>query len=244
MEQNSTERINYLARIPRGRMEQLKAIRHWRGVKMAMQDKYVWLKGFSGKDLQDVALRSLYGLELFEQKGDYLYYLEAHLAEAKAPHLLWTPIEKGLPVEKPLPNPNYFGLSSQITIQLQATEQEKSPFGVLTSMEQLADYLVGASSVRLKSLDWTILNQQQALILGTPLLPIPGQTFWRLHQHLIPTGWHFNYPSLAKSLQAQTASNGQWMLWHKDASYTLIEQQATMPLRRSSFRLSRKKIIE
>lgn len=238
MEQNSTERLVYLARIPRQQTEQLKGIRHWKGIKIALQEKYVWLKGFSANDLQKVALRSLYGLELFEQKGNLLYQLGAHLAAAKAPHLLWTPIEKGLPVEKPLPNPNYFGIDQKVNIRLQTSQAEQEPFALLTSVAQVGQYLLGASSIRLKNLQWTILNEDQALIIGTPLLPIPGQTFWKLQQHLLPTGWHFNYPSLAPHLQAQNNPAGLWMLWHQDASYTLIGKRMLVPLRLSSYRLT------
>jgi hypothetical protein len=155
---------------------------------------------------------------------------------------MWTAIDRAFPVKMPSLNHNYFGLSESIEIQLVETEKEQESKALLVSLAQLESYLKMAASIRLKQLSWTILNEKNALVIGTPVLPLEGTAFWMDGQFLFPTGFRLELHSLNKQLVSLLeVEKGDWVLWDISGNYTLIKESELESLTWSSFQLTRKK---
>ncbi len=152
--------------------------------------------------------------------------------------LLWTPLERGLPISLPSFNHNYFGLTEKLNIRLVSTGKEEEPAALLTSIAHLRTYILTAPAVRLKPLSWVIIDDQ-ALILGKPLLPLPGSSYWRKNDFLMPAGLDLEWTALGETLNRELNPEGAcWLLWDKDGSYLAITKEQCRPLSISSFRLS------
>jgi len=100
-----------------------------------------------------------------------------------------------------------------------------------------------APAVRLEPLSWVIADDQ-ALVLGRPLLPLPGKSYWRRGNHLLPAGLDMEWTVLAETLDRQLNPDGNcWLLWDEDGSYLSVPGLGCRPLSISSFRLSMGSVI-
>lgn len=239
MEGNTTQRLVYFLKIAKAYKNQLGSLRHWGNLKMAIDKEFIWLKDFTEEQIHSIAVKQLPFKELFYVKEQKLFPLGNQLPIGKAPSFLWTPIEKALKVELPLPNPNFFGLEENIEIQIIPSSKERKGIALLISLEDLKNYIETAPSIRLKNLSWIIIEEDKALVIGTPLLPLPGQVFWKDNKFLIPLGFHFDLPILSQFINKKiNPEYSNWVLWNKDGSYSLLAQDLFVPLSLSSVRLS------
>ena len=157
--------------------------------------------------------------------------------------LSWTPLEKAMPLEHPSYNHNYFGLSERLSVRLVPSEREEEPVALLLSLQQLGDYIQTAPAVRLEPLSWVIADDQ-ALVVGRPLLPLPGKSYWRRGNHLLPAGLDMEWTVLAETLDRQLNPDGNcWLVWDEDGSYLSVPRLGCRPLSISSFRLSMGSVI-
>ncbi len=157
--------------------------------------------------------------------------------------LVWMPLERGLPLDLPSFNHNYFGISEKLTIRLVPSEKEAEPAALLTPIHILRDYILTAPAVRLNPLSWVIIDDK-ALILGRPLLPLPGDSFWWGQGGvLLPTGLDWEWPVLEPTLLGELdPGQDNWLLWDRDGRYTAIDKYQTRALSISSFRLTTKSV--
>jgi hypothetical protein len=244
MATHASDSLIYYACLPAERKLDLASIRHWDNVKVATDSGSIWVKGFSdfqiiSKEVKSIPIKNLY----FEKEG-HLFPLGSSLPAQVVPSLLWSPMDRALPMELPSFNHNYFGVDQSISLQLVADGEERETYAMKANLHDLEKYLTHASQVRLEKINWLILNSTQALLVGKPVLPIPGNTYWRFGQFLLPDGYHFDLPILAKALaQKLNQQNTDWILWDVDNTYTRIPQLSFMPLSRSSLRNTLSKAI-
>ncbi len=240
METDTGNSLNYWMAIPLQHQAQLYSIRHWDQLQMATEDDQIWVTGFEKSDLKSALLQAIPYKKLYRQEQEVLFPLESKLPERRMPKLHWQPIAKVLPVELPDGNFNYFGLKDRLVLQLSRSDQERPPFGMLVSLQALKAYVEGAAALRLEALRWVILKKHLAFLIGQPLLPIQGFSYWQQGQFLLPTGFDFELPLLAEALAAKLnlAQGGDWIFFNKDASFIRIPANHVQPLSRSSFRLS------
>jgi len=108
----------------------------------------------------------------------------------------------------------------------------------LVDYNELKLYIETAPKFRLEPLQWVVLDKS-ALILGNPLLPIKGNTYWLDHDFLLPTGYHFEWFALTKTIQEKLNPSGEnLILWNLDNSYSTIPKTTIKQLSISSFRLT------
>lgn len=217
--------------------DHLGAIRHWGNLKVATDNGTVWIKDFTGEQIDSVAVKSIPFSKIYYQK-DHLLFLRGHLLPVcKVPSLLWTPIERALPVVLPDENHNFFGIGSIIRPTLIPSVHERPAFALLTPISRLQQFMETTSSIRLRGLQWTVLDKELALIIGFPLLPLPGQTFWKEDAFLLPSGYDFELPILTGILQHQVVqADGTWAIWQPDNTYRFIREDQLQPLSIGSFR--------
>ena len=218
-------------------------IRHWTGLMIAIDGSNIWLKGITTNQEKKDIFQSIPFLESFTISGDKLFPKGHQLPSQSMPtQLSWSPIHKALPVQFPKQNHNFFGVSEQFKINIIASKTRREAIAMMTTMAHLKNYVLSAPKIRLESLKWIILNKK-ILIMGTPILPIPGQTLWQQGRHLLPTGYDFEYPILAPKIsKIIQSSDDQIILWTPETTYSLIEAKQLRALTIRSFRLTIKKL--
>jgi len=243
MGENVTERIVYYLKIDKAHKEQLGSIRHWDNLKLAVDKGFVWVKDFTEQQIHSTEIQQLPFKEIFFVSEQKLFPFGKRLPIGKAPSFLWTPIAKALKVELPLPNPNFFGLEEKVETRLIPNEEERKGIALLSSLKHLQSYTETAAAIRLKKLSWVLLDTDKVLILGTPLLPLPGTVFWMENKFLIPLGFHLELPILSQFINKKINPNSEnWVLWSETGTYSLIPQDALQTLSLGSVRSSTQKL--
>src|SRR6218665_1462135 len=112
-------------------------IRHWSNLNMAAESAMTWVKGFSPEQLQAPELKSIPYTRMYRVEDQLLFPEGSLLPVQKMPSLLWTPIEKAIPLSLPGLNHNYFGIGQQVPVRLVPSNTEREPKALVTSLETL-----------------------------------------------------------------------------------------------------------
>jgi hypothetical protein len=240
MAENPSNHINFLLEIDQEHLSDLVQIRSWFNLKIAHEGRTYWVKGFTQQQLESLEVKSIPFKKLYSLQNHLLFPYGSKLPSKRLPSaLLWTPLERGLPVTLPAYNHNYFGLPEKIQVKLVPADVEQPDLGLMVSLAMLSAYAQTAPAIRLQNLSWLILKPDTALVLGTPLLPVPGRSFWQRGSHLLPTGYDFELPVLHEVIQQKiNPAQEEWVLWQPDGAYSLITKAQFRPLTISSVRLS------
>ncbi len=237
MEENFANNLIYLLKINSSHKEFLAQIRHWNNLKVAFEVETVWVKDFTKNQLKDILLISIPFTTIYYCKDNLLFPMGSLLPYKKIPGFLWTPIDRALQVELPMPNHNFFGINQQINIQLKQTEIEQEASIILVKMDLLSNYITTAAAIRLKQLKWVIINENQVLIIGTPLLPLNGSVFWQKNDFIFPLGFAFEFSILENYVAQKIDTTGSNFIFWLDANhYTIIPKKSFQPLSISSWR--------
>jgi len=229
----------YFLEIKKQHKDFLAAIRHWDNLKLAFETDTIWIKDFSSEQINAAEIQQIPYKVVFELKENLLFEKDKLLPSKKMPSgLLWSAILRALPVSLPKFNHNYFGIDQKLEITLKPSENIKEAFAMIVNFEELKSYIESAPKFRLQSLNWVVIGKQ-ILIVGKPLLPIKGSTFWFEHDFLLPTGYDFEWFSLAGMLQEKLNPSGKnIIIWNTDNSYSVIPKETIKQLSISSFRLT------
>lgn len=238
MEENSTVPLEYIISIDYKNRDYLGGIRHWTNLKLATNESTIWIKNFTFKQIESVEIKSIPYKNVFYIKDNKLFPYGSSLPVKNAPSLLWSPIEVGLPIKLPKQNHNYFGLKEKIEVKIIPSDKMQEPSALLTSIEILGKYIQTAPSVRFINLLWTIVDPFRVFIIGIPILPIPGETYWSQKDFLIPTGFQFETNLLTDLIYKKIDQKNKWIIWNINSTYKEISKESFIPLNRSSFRLS------
>lgn len=216
----------------------LAGIRHWKNLKIAFDRDYIWVKDIDYVQVNSLEVKSIpYKVVYYAGQGK-LFLLHSQLPDRAIPALLWTPIERALPVKLPSYNHNYFGVREKISVNIIPSDLEREAIAMITTINTLRSYIETAPAVRLQ-VKWTILNNDKVFLLGTPLLPVDGQVFWQHHNFMIPAGHDFDLYVLCDKVNSiLNPGNDSWVVWNANSTYSLIEKNDLRPLSLSSFRKS------
>ena len=239
MAQDAADGVSYYLAVGRNHDEDLARIRHWNNVKIGHEENTTWAKELDYAQINSVEVRSLPSKTIYYEKESKLFLLQSLLPDRIVPSLLWTPIGRAIQVKLPSFNHNYFGLNERIEVRMIRHDYEAKAVAMVTDLEILRSYIESAPSIRLEQMRWTILERSQAFLLGKPLLPLPGNTFWQRKDMLIPAGYDFELSILADVIQrCVSPGRDHYILWTNDATYCAVPKVDLQPLSRSSFRLS------
>ena len=232
---------NFFLKIKQTNVDHLAKIRLWKNLNISWEENFIWVKNFSIHQINAIEVKQIPEKELYEQHGAKLHRLGSLLPSRTTPSLLWTPIQRGLPVEMPDLNHNFFGIDQKIALSLIATETTQAVQAILLDLSDMKQYIETAAAIRLKPLKWLLLENQKALVLGQPLLPIRGKSYWRRGDFFIPAGMDFELPNLVPIVQQYINLNHQnYLFWTADGSYFQTPKNAFTALSIASFRLSKK----
>jgi hypothetical protein len=241
MANHAANDLNYYLVVAKANQSDLARIRQWNNLKAAIEDDVIWVKDFNFEQISSIEIKSIPYKSLYYSKQNKLYLLNSSLPECLIPSLLWTPIDRALPISLPSFNHNYFGVPDKIAPQLVASDQEEKTVAIITSISSLKDYIKTAPAIRLERIRWVVLENERVLLMGDPPLPIAGDAFWNREEGLLPAGYDFELFSLSKIFNnAINPSKIYWVLWHIDNTYSLIPKDSLQTLSISSFRLTLK----
>ena len=237
MGKDAEDRVGWLLELPAGREEWLAPIRHWPALKVATGEGALWVSGLDDAGVTAVAVRAIPQKNVWRQQGNMLFAQDSLVPSRRAPSLLWTPIVRGLPLELPPENHNLFDVPASLEISLVRSDPQAMPAALRISMHLLRDYVEAAPAVRLSKLQWVVLDGAQAMITGTPLLPLPGDAYWYDGGSWLPAGYDFEWPSLRQAIRQRLGGEGDDLIfWNADGTYIRIAQSRFRPLSISSFR--------
>ncbi|MEM0575056.1 hypothetical protein [Flavobacterium polysaccharolyticum] len=229
----------YFLEIKKEHKDFLGAIRHWDNLKVAFETDTIWIKDFSAEQIISTELLQIPYTKLYELKDNLLFEKGKLLPVKKlSSGLLWAPILRALPVSLPMFNHNFFGIDQKIKMVLKPSENVKEAYALLADYEEVKSYILTAPKYRLELLRWVVIDKK-VLIIGTPLLPLKGITYWFENDFLIPSGYDFEWNVLAKTLQEKINPSAEdLVLWNTDNTYSKIPIKNIKPLSISSFRLT------
>lgn len=239
MAQDAANDIGYFLLIEKSRRDDLAAIRQWNNLKVAFEEGYIWVKDFNYAQIHSLEVKIIPFKTVYDCHKGKLHFTGSRLPERNLPNLLWTNIDRALPVKLLSFNHNYFGISEQITISLVPCETECPAVCMLAELSDLKQCIETIAAIRLQHLQWALINNDKAFIIGSPLLPVKAKVYWQDGPALIPAGYNFELPVLTKELcQFIDPDNRYWIIWHIDGTYALLDKEKLQPLTLSSFRIS------
>lgn len=239
MAENVAVDIDYFIAVKAIHKDKIVPLRAWSNLKIGLEDDTIWLKGFDFTQLSDTCIKVIPEVKIYYEKNGRLFKLGSLLPDVNAPSLIWMPIARLVKLSLPSFNHNYFGLNEKIEIKLTQTSVEQKDDIMLLSTESLHQFISTAPAIRLSSLNWMILNNDYALVFGTPMLPLNGETFWKRGNSILPAGFDFELYLMHQSIDSYlNPDKDNFIFWRKDGSYSLLEKDKLSKLSISSFRKS------
>jgi len=219
--------------------EALGAVRGITGLKAASDGELIWLKGITMHNASNKPISSLPVLHSYTLNENELLFPEGSKTPTqKLPVFEWMQIKQFVPVTMPvsaMPGSS----PPTTTITLSRTELIKETHALLVNLSAWKTYAESAPETRLRPLQFAVSAQNEALIYGQPLPNIPGQAYWLNGQMLLPAGYDFDPPIVARLIAAQQAEDQPaFMLFNSDGSWQLITYNMFKPARRSTVRLT------
>lgn len=239
MAKDAADSVTWYLVVAQQHRDDLANIRQWEQLKVGMDDGRIWVKDFDYAQINSVEVKSIPYKKIFYASEGKLFLQGSRLPDRNIPSLLWTAIERALPIVLPDFNHNYFGVQGEISVSLMPTDKEIEAVAMMTSMDALGQYIANASAVRLQPLVWAILNRDKVMIFGTPLLPIDGHAYWQRDNHIIPAGMDFDLYLLSDALNDSIDKERlHWIVWNTNGTYFLIDKHDLQPLSAGSYRKS------
>jgi MoxR-vWA-beta-propeller ternary system domain bpX2 len=237
METNINSDINYYISIPLDAEDTIGELRQWPALKVAADENWLWISNIDYAKINAVEVKCIPIKNIFYAKDGKLFPENSKLPVGNIPNLLWTPIERALPVRLPALNNNLFAIQQSISMHILSTDAEQQASIMLASIDALETYLKNAPAFRLEKLLWCMVDDDKALIIGQPFLPIQGDAYWLMNRNILPVGNSFALPILAETiLQTIDPNQAHYIWWHANDTYTLVSKSACLPLSRSSFK--------
>lgn len=233
--------MNILLQIAHQYVHFLGGIRDWQNLTVAKADDSYWVRGFTEAQLERLELRSIPYMQLFEKKGDLLFPMGEALPNTSYPEFHWIPIDQAITVELPTFNHNYFGQEEEVMVRIVPSDKQEEECLLLTTWEDLRACVSTLPAIRMEGLEWMVLDRENVMIFGSPVLPVRGKTYWMCGRSILPVGYQFEYPGLLHqvAIKAEIGAS-EWLFWQEDQSCSIIQRDHLRPLSRSSVRLSEK----
>ena len=216
-------------------------IRHLQNIKMAAKNEWIYLRDVLLNQVESIAVQQIPNKTIYYEKDMYLFEYNQILPAKRLPtDLLWTPIDLAIPVSLPPFNHNFFGVKEKIDLRVEPIAQEQKTTALLTTFDDAKNYVNSAPAIRLAAIEWLVI-QKKIFLIGEPVLPIKGDSYWKFENHFLPAGYHFNFPVLINSFNRRFQTDDElFFLWQKDSSFIQIKKQSLKKMSISSFRLTQK----
>jgi hypothetical protein len=239
-ENNANSMNEIVVVIAKSDQNALGSVRCIPAIRAAVEGDLVWVRTGTNAVQLDSKIRQLPAQKSYTVDEDgRLFPINALTPTGKIPALDFVPISEFVTVEMP-------------TSAIPATVQEKHKVSLVvsanvqngdalfTSLETWKNYAEGAPEIRLSRLCFAVSETNDVLVMGNPLPPIPGQEFWLNENVLLPCGYDFKIPLLAKTIARKLGADDDMMvLFDKDGAWDHILHSSFAPALRSAIRLTK-----
>ena len=226
MEKSTAYSVDFFASIDANEYQLLSTLRTWTHLEMGQEENTIWLKNFNLEQINSTTLLQLPFVKRYYAMNGKLFLYDQLLPEREIPKINWQRIDEKVALTLPSYNFNFFGLSEKIKTKVVVSNQERSTSAVLTTLPLLLEYLSSAPAIRYKHLEWALINYRDVFLLGTPLLPIPGKSFWQNGDSFLPAGYDFEFPMLNKLIPKKlTDSENKIVVWNEKGNYFFINRE-------------------
>ncbi len=237
MAENVGEGINYFLSVKSVYIDHLSTLRQWTNLKAAFDNDNIWVTNFTAEQIESVEVKSLPYKSIYYEKEGKLYSYGSLLPQRNLPALLSSPIEFALPITLGKLNHNYFGVDEEFSISIVPDPDPKMAGVMILPLNALLNYAETAPEIRLKNLEWAVLNNKNAIVFGTPLLPLNGKAFWVSKNMILPVGYNFDLEILVDVIDQKINSNCvDWIVWSSDSTYFRVPKDKIRPLSLSALR--------
>jgi len=230
MANNAGNNLEYWLSVTTVHRSAIYELRKWAHLKMSVEDNLIWIRGFSLAEIDSSTVLKIPFIMRYYLSGAHLVPHGKTLPAMVEPNLLWSPIQRGFKISLPNENYNYFGLDQTFQLSLVPCKEVKRINVTIVELKTLENYIHSTYNVRLKNLKWTILENDKALIIGTPILPVRGQDLYQNASFLLPAGWKLKYENLIKVYKRALGESIDY--W-----YYVNEKSHISKLRKSDFNL-------
>ncbi len=228
---------SYYASVGNATTHVLGTLRRYSQLSVAWSGTTLWVSGLNIVLMNDVTVKSIPGLQCYAQLSGLLFPIGSQLPYGPVPSLPWQPICDALPVSLPAFNHHFFHLTDTVPVALVPSVQEQSATAMLVSCATLVQYVHTAPAIRLSALLWVVIDADEALLIGSPLLPLPANIFWRRGHVLLPVGVDYEFPHLSAHIEnALNPKASGWVLHRPDGSWLMVPFSSLVPLSRASVR--------
>lgn len=245
MAENQRPRIleGWIASIHRSTLASLGQIRHWPRIEVCELDQeVVWLRGFRLDAEIQLQLRHLLTCRLYQPLSDgQLVPWGSTLPEGFVPEGPWRPLSEWQSVS--LPGKRFaMDLEAHVKLQLVRSNQPQSASLQRTSVVEWTRYVSTAPLARLQRLQFAAA-QEQVIVMGQPLPPIPGDQFFLRDGIAAPVGFCWTPALDAKVLnQMFELEDGDIALLLPEGGYGILHADNWVGASRSAVQLTREAI--
>ncbi|GAA3936255.1 hypothetical protein GO495_14090 [Chitinophaga oryziterrae] len=219
----------------------LGSVRTFPGLLAARSGEEIWVRGIpAGKPDKKISVLPVMHTYFMDEQ-ERLFAPAAQTPVAMLPALEWIPLLSFIKVTLPV---------SALPGVLEAPQRVKlvrrngnviipGNDALLTSLEIWDTYVSTAPLVRLQHLYFAVSENREALIIGTPIMPLPGKTYILGDNILLPAGYDFDPPAIT-SLVTTTLNplHDGILLFHENGHWEKIKFDCFVPATRSAVRLT------
>lgn len=220
--------------------EVLGNIRCIEGLLVASSDDDIWLRGIYDSPTLDLKIKQLPARQSFYINENDLLFAPGSLTPVdKLPLLSWQPLAEFLPIQIPVAAmPGQ--MSTLATIKLVTTQLTKAGEALLTSLQIWKAYAESAPGTRLAKLKFAVAQNNDVLIMGNPLPPLPGKEYWLEKNILLPNGYRFEIYMTADFINEQfNPQQDSVLIFDSDGTWQKIDNSFFVPAKRSAIRLTK-----
>lgn len=200
----------------------IRTIEGWLACK---QEDLIWLKGPLNSGPNQLAISSLPVLASYElDEQNHLFPKNRSTPVKQLEDWEWEKLSDFVSVEMPIS-----ALPAQqvapVPVSLLRNENPYPAYALQTDFAVWKNYVNEAPLVRLQALKFVVSSLGEVLIIGEPLPPIPGKSYWLNEHLLVPAGFNLDPPFLGQLLNQK--------LKGQTPSYILFNEkgvQNTIPL--------------
>jgi hypothetical protein len=207
-------------------------------------DGLTWLRGLPAAGELPLKIKQLPATAYYWLDAENrLFPVGKATPTGRLPTLAWQPLAEFLPLEIPtaaLPGE----LPAPYRLQLVPTARPQPGAALRTAWAAWQAYAEGAAEVRLAGLRFAASGRGEALLMGTPLPPLPGHEYWQHGPLLLPAGFELESPLLAELfLLKNPPLPGSLVLLHEAGDWEAINPEHLVSATRSAVRCTAQTLI-
>lgn len=218
----------------------LGAVRSLAALTAAAEGDHIWLRHEVHSASPHPALRQLPALATYQLDQQGLLFPQGkHTPIGRLPACDWQAIASFVPLNVPVSAlPGEVSDRYEVRIVPSQTLQEASALRcTLAPWQQYADT---APALRLQQWRFAVSEKGEALVLGTPLPPLPGPCYWSRGDLLLPCGYDLELPVIAPLLARRlNAGSTHLICFDTEGNWEKMEKAHVLPATRSGIRLSK-----